>query len=277
MPDSQRRRLEDSILNGYHFPIKQYLLEGWDIYKQNAILFIGYLFLILIISIFLNAIPVLGTILYSLVVSPALVVGFYIVSDKIKGEQFEGFGDFFDGFQFIKPLVLVTATTSIILLVVFLPSIFAIKSTGIFDWYAAVLENPLDTPSGLEEIVSDLSGKKLWLILLNLLPLIYLGLAFSWAPLFVVFHRLDFWDAIETSRRIITREWFAVFGLFLTMIGMVILPGFLLIGLVGFIPLVGSLALVAYALAVICIAPFFYCTIYAAFADVTKLLEEEEA
>jgi|GEM_PF-299051 len=276
MPDSQRQRFADAAMNGYPFPIKQYLREGWEIYKQQAILFIGFLLVITIISLVLSAIPIVGTVVYSLVIGPALMVGFYIVSDKIKRQQFEGFGDFFNGFQYIKPLFLVSLATSIILIVVFLPSIFTLKSTGIFDWHAAVLENPLDPPSGLEEILNDLSGKKLWLILLNLLPLTYLGLAFSWAPLFVVFHRLNFWDAIETSRRIITREWFAVFGLFLAMAGLVLLPAFLLIGLVGFIPLAGSLALVAYALAVVCLAPFFYCTLYAAFADVTKLLEEEE-
>jgi hypothetical protein len=276
MHESQRKRIEDVTINGYSFPIKQYLREGWEIYKQNAIFFIGFLFLVVIISLFLSTIPIVGTVAYSLVVGPALVAGFYIVSDRMKRQQFEGFGDFFKGFEYAKPLALISLATYLILFVVFLPSIFEIKSSGILERYAVVPGNPLPPPPDLEVIVNDLSASKIGLILLNLLPVIYLAVAFSWAPLFAVFHHLNFWEALETSRKIITREWFAVFGLFLAMMGLIILPGFLLIGLVGFIPVVGALALVAYVIAVVCIMPFFYCTIYAAFADVTKFLEDDE-
>jgi hypothetical protein len=49
--------------------------------------------------------------------------------------------------------------------------------------------------------------------LLCILPGIYLAVAWHYASLLAVDKRLDFWAAMELSRKVVTRHWFGVFGL----------------------------------------------------------------
>jgi hypothetical protein len=52
-------------------------------------------------------------------------------------------------------------------------------------------------------------------LLLLVLPGIYLIVAYSFAYILATDKRLSFWDAMETSRRTITRQWWRVLGLIL--------------------------------------------------------------
>jgi hypothetical protein len=87
----------------------------------------------------------------------------------------------------------------------------------------------------------------------------YFGVAWSWAAMFVVFYKMSFWDAMESSRKLITKQWFFIF-LFLFIVGLIAALGFVLL-------CVGMLATI----------PAAQCMQYAAFADVTKLNETPDA
>jgi uncharacterized membrane protein len=60
-------------------------------------------------------------------------------------------------------------------------------------------------------------------IILLVLPGIYLAVAYSFAYILATDKRLSFWDAMETSRRTITRQWWRVLGLILLGIPFVLL------------------------------------------------------
>jgi len=50
-----------------------------------------------------------------------------------------------------------------------------------------------------------------------LLPYIYLAVAWVFAPLLVINNKMQFWQAMELSRKVVTRVWFEMFALILVM------------------------------------------------------------
>ena len=49
-------------------------------------------------------------------------------------------------------------------------------------------------------------------LLLLLIPGIYLAVSYMFATFFIIDYRMEFWQALETSRKIISQNWFAFFG-----------------------------------------------------------------
>ena len=87
-------------------------------------------------------------------------------------------------------------------------------------------------------------------LLLLIIPGLYLCVAYSFTSFFIVFNNMEFWPAMEASRKLITRNWFPVFGFFLVL-GIINLLGLLCLG-------VGLLFTI----------PLTSCAMYAAFEDV---------
>ncbi len=90
-------------------------------------------------------------------------------------------------------------------------------------------------------------------LLLVILPGLYAAVAFLFAAPLVVDRRLDFWPALETSRRTVNSIFFGMFGFFLLLI-LINAAGALCLG-------VGLLAS----------APVTFCAVTAAYADVFGL------
>ena len=87
-------------------------------------------------------------------------------------------------------------------------------------------------------------------LLALIVPGIYLAVAYTFAPLFIVFAKMEFWDGMEFSRKLITKNWWNIFGFIL---------------LIFLINLAGTLAFFVGLLFTI---PLTYCAIYAAFEDI---------
>lgn len=275
MLDSTKNKIEKLLTEGYEFSATQYLGEGWDIYKQQAFSFIGFMFISFVITIFASFIPLIGPIANSLILGPALGVGYYIVADEIARNRFDDFGAFFKGFNKVLQLGLAALTMSIIFIIVMSPSIYSLYSTGIIEWYMEAMQNPL-APPPMEDIPSMFTGTDFMIMGLNFIPFLYLAISFTFAYLFIVFYDFTFWDAIETSRRVVTRNWFGVFKLFLLIFGILILFGFLVGLLSAIIPVLGILLAVVGGLALILLSPVLACSIYAGFAGTLGLHDGEE-
>jgi uncharacterized membrane protein len=132
----------------------------------------------------LNAIPFFGVVA-SVVVSTPLLMGNFIVSAKLLQGLAPEFRDFFTGFQFFVPLLLLSLVA------------------GIFIGIGTVL---------------------------LIIPGIYLAVAYLFASNLVVDRRLDFWPAMELSRRTVNPQWFAYFA-FMLLLALLNLGGALLLGL----------------------------------------------
>jgi len=84
-------------------------------------------------------------------------------------------------------------------------------------------------------------------LLLLLLPGIYLLVAWMmFTPLLIIDKKLDFWPAMELSRRVVTRHWFRFFGLFLLAF-VVLISGVLALGIGIIFTIAWATAAIVYA------------------------------
>jgi hypothetical protein len=234
-------KIQRIIDENYELRIGDYIGQGFNLVGRNVGGFIGYILLFLLIAVVLAFIPIIGS-LASWIISPALSIGPYIVANKLDRNEPTEFSDFFRGFDKIWPLFLTSLLTGLIIVLAALPGIIVIFSSG-FD----ILSYP----------EMNMSPTTLWIgILLTLIPAVYLGVSYTFAPMFVWFYDMDAWQAMEASRKIVGKQWLMML-VFLIAVGLIAAAGLILL-VVG----------------ILFTAPAMNCALYAAFADVTRLNEE---
>ncbi|MBW4549740.1 MAG: DUF975 family protein [Aphanocapsa sp. GSE-SYN-MK-11-07L] len=248
--------LEAIARKDYSVDIGGFLSRGWEIFTQNPLGFIGFCILTVVISFVLSYIPFIGTIA-NIVISYVLPAGYYIVAFKISRGQLSEFGDFFKGFQntYFLPVFLATLVVSIFVGVLCLPFLVGavLSFYGIFQQMAAQSGDP-SLPD--LSIPGALTGALLVLGLILLIPAIYLGIAYTFSIPLIVDRKADFWSAMETSRKLITRHWFPFFG-FSIVLGLINFAGVLACG-------VGALFTI----------PLTICAIAAAYENIIGLTPE---
>jgi hypothetical protein len=249
MNGDAKDKIEEIIRNGYDFKFGDYISKGFSLLQKNMGGFIIYAMVTLVLIMVINFIPFIGALANNFILTPVLTVGAYMVAHKLdKGEQTE-FGDFFKGFDYIGPLALTALATFVIMMVLTIPFFLAVSSSGLMAWYMDALQNPLDAGS--------VPGIPLWSFLL-LLPAVFFAVAYNWAYMFVVFYKMSFWDAMEASRKVISKNWVMIF-FFLFVTG-----------------LIAGLGIFLLCIGILVTFPAYLCMNYAAFADVTQLGTESE-
>src|SRR5206468_8443735 len=97
-----------------------------------------------------------------------------------------------------------------------------------------------------------LAGLVKWLLtslgfVLCILPGIYLAVAYAFALPLVIDKKMDFWPAMEVSRRVVTRHWWSIFALLIVMILMVCVGALAcLVGMVITVPIASASLMAAY-------------------------------
>ncbi|WP_020569607.1 BPSS1780 family membrane protein [Neolewinella persica] len=220
-----------AINKSYAFNFGDYISRGFSLIGKNPGLFIGYAFVYMLIVMVCQIIPILGPIA-SFVVTPCLTAGFYLAAHKQEEGQTLEFGDFFKGFDFIGQLILISLIQAGLLLLTMIP-------------IGAMMFFTLDVTSG-----DDFPILTVALALLLFLPIVYIMVAWSFAPFLVLFHKMEAWPAMEASRKIISSNW-AMFFLFYIV--------------AGFITMLGLIAL---GFGILYTLPAVMCMYYAAFRDI---------
>jgi hypothetical protein len=87
-------------------------------------------------------------------------------------------------------------------------------------------------------------------LLALIVPGIYLSVGYIFAPFYIVFGRMDFWQAMESSRRLVHREWFSFFAFMMVLL------------------IINILGLLAFGIGLLITVPLSYCAVYAAFDDI---------
>lgn len=90
-----------------------------------------------------------------------------------------------------------------------------------------------------------------------IIPGIYLAIGYMMANQLVIFGKMEFWDAMEASRKVIHSNWGSAFGFALLTI-LIMFGGLLLFGIGIFVAW-----------------PWITCATYAAFADIFKINEDD--
>ena len=212
----------------YSLDVFACLGEGWTMFWQSPGKYIGYTLLLLAVllpmqlpSQFVSLIPDIppGSAFFfmvlsltALILSVPLYAGFYVAAFRQMTSRPPAFGDFFRGFGYLAPLLLIALLT---FLIVFFGT------------------------------------------LLLILPGIYFGVAYTFAPLLVIDARLSAGKALEASRKAVTRHWFTVFGLLVVL------------GIVNF---VGMMAL---GIGMLVSLPVSYCATAAAYRQIFGLRRQE--
>ena len=197
----------------------------------NLGLAVGATFVVLLCITIAGIIPCLGIII-GLVVNPVLIGGLYRMFLKMhRGEPAE-FGDAFSAFSTsFLPLFLFGLVQLVVQFIVLIPGY------GLIFLGSALA----DRNEGLM-IVFFLLG-----FLVILPPAIYLGVSWVFSQLLIVDKGLDFWPAMELSRKVAGKQFFSVFGL-LFLCGLIVLAGFIALCLGVFVaaPIVFAAIAIAY-------------------------------
>jgi uncharacterized membrane protein len=158
------------------------------------------------------------------------------------------FNAFFKGFDRLGDLFLTYLLQVLVLVGAMLPGIIlAIATVG-----PSLIDN-LDS-GDLGDINFGMAGIAFLLIMI---PVAYFAVSYAWSLPLVWFYNMKPWPALEASRKLIGKQWFMMF-LFLLVCGLIAASGLILLG-VG----------------ILFTAPAMSLAHYAAFADVTKLNEED--
>ncbi len=238
MTNISEGKVHQLTTEGYSFDIGEYIRQAFSIFQKAPGLFIAYAILSGLISLSAQLVPLLGTIA-AILVSYPILVGYYLAGHELSRGREVQLSTFFGGFEYFGNLAAVYLIQFLAVLAVMIPFVL---SLGVSAYLGAEFGG---------EIIAPAIGIPIMLAML--IPLIYLSVSWIYAPLFVVFNNMGFWDAMEASRKIVHKRWWMVFA-FLLALGLIMFGGAiaLLIGL-----------LVAYPVAMV--------AVYISFADITEL------
>jgi len=96
-------------------PLKDYFKTGWGLFTQYPGGFVGFCLLYLVIQAALNGIPYVGVV--AAAVSTPLLMGNFIVSAKLLHGQAPEFRDFFTGFNYFLPLLLLSLVACLAIII----------------------------------------------------------------------------------------------------------------------------------------------------------------
>ena len=230
------RVVEDS---SFDFPFGNALSRGFDLYKENAGPFIGFILIMMIIMMIVGAVPVLGTIVTSIFIGPQLLAGFYMVCRKAdRGEPYE-FGEFFKGFDHWRELATTYAIMFLVYAVLIIIPVTYLVGWSFFQDFEQII---LEGGSPFAQVS--------WTFMLFLIPLFYLAVSWIFVTPIVVFHGLSNIEALEASRRVASRFWLPLFGYFIVA------------------SIIAMLGILACGIGIIITLPIAYTCIYSAYDEV---------
>lgn len=241
-------KYQDVLERGYQFDMSLYMGEGWKLFKQGAGSFIGFTVLYFVITFIFQMIPLVS--LFSAFISYPLIAGIFIFCRNL-GTRREEFGDLFNGFKYFQQIALYL----IILLLFFTPIIILVFTVLIpFDLIYDFYTGGYDPQYIIEDIVANIEDNLasiLGLYLVIMAGALYITISYSFALPLIVDDKMGFWDAMETSRKVIGKRFFSFLGMFIVL-GLLLGIGTTLTCFTGI--------LVAF--------PYFYCVIFATYDNI---------
>ncbi len=247
-------KIDEVITYGYKFDMGKYFTDGWAFFKKGAGNYIGFTVLYFIIIFTLVFIPFANVI--SSVIQYTLMVGLFIYTRNLINDRAE-FSDFFQGFNsfgqiFLYWLVLVL----FILPAIIIFAIYLVPETIVQE----ILTGSPDPEYISGEVINFLqnrSGSIVFLIVLLILYILFIVVSYSFTLILIADRGMSFWDAMETSRKVISKNFISFFGMY------ILLTVFMSV-----------VATITCGIGILFALPFFNTVLFAAYNDI--LGEETE-
>ncbi|MSR42956.1 MAG: DUF975 family protein [Pedosphaera sp.] len=200
----------DVLTRDFDLNIGDCLSRGWDLLKANFGVAVGvvllYGFIIIVISL-LGMIPCIGIVfsLASMLVGGPLMGGLLYFFIKSSRRQQAGVEDLFSGFKrnFIH-LVLAQIVQGILVFVAILPGIVLTVVT-LFAMGVRFENGVKPSPEAV------LAGAAVLLVTV-FVPIIYLSVRWAFTLPLVVDRKMDFWQAMVTSWKVVGKHWWKTFA-----------------------------------------------------------------
>ena len=243
-------RFEQVLQQGYRFNMESYFGKGWELFKKGAGGLIGYTILVFFASIVVSFIPFVG--LLNGFLQAAFIAGIFVYCRQLSQKN-ENFNQFFEGFSSFGQIAIY-----VLLRFLFTLPLIALIFTVIFPFelLSDLILGDIDPEFIAEEIalgIQENFGTIMLFYLIIIAGFVYIYISYAFTLPLIVDAKLDFWQAMETSRRIIGKQFF----MFLLM--------FLLIGIVGGVAIGITCGLGAFV-----VFPYLYCIIYAAYDEILQ-------
>jgi hypothetical protein len=205
-----------TISQGINFSIGQAIKDGFAHLGKNVGLYIGFtvvaFFIIAAAAVFSMFVPLVGNFALTVLVLPPLMMGYALFARSTMLNHNPGFETFFDGFKTnYGQLIVVNLILQIIqsvLSLVFLSPIIA-DFVPLFQDVLASGQDP--------ELINDLAAEMVtifienwWAFALTILVSIVIQVLYLLSNYFVIFYGFGFWEAMESSRQLITRVFFKI-------------------------------------------------------------------
>lgn len=243
------------------FKFGHYISRGFDLAGKNLGLHI--LFLLCLFGIFFACalIPFIGVIALW-VITPCLILGPAIVSYYTDKGHSVDINNFFDGFRQFGNVVSAYLFTVLATSVATAPGLlYLFTQMRSFTSNQLVEENLSESnPDAMRMFMDFLSNGFLWKSMLLIgLPVMIVAALLGWSMHFAWFYNMSGMEAVRASAKV-TSKYLWQIVLFSIVVG-----------------LLGSLGIFLFIIGILFTYPASLCMQYAAFADVTGLLEEEES
>ncbi len=189
----KENKLDRLIEVGYDFDLVEAFRAGWDMFQVKPLYSMAYGMLIvscqIMFAVYLNDIAFV----FSLFLAGPLYAGFFLVANKISRNEEVIYPDFFTGFSYYIPVILVWVVAQVLAVI------------GLFFF---------------------------------IIPGVYLMVGYLFGVLMAIFGGMDFWKAMEYSRRLIHVKWWKFFLLALSLLILNLLGALLfIVGLIATLPL----------------------------------------
>ena len=232
----------------YEFDMGIYFSRGWQLFKLGSGSFIGFSILFIVIIVVVSVTPLISVV--SGLFQYLLMAGVYIFCRNLLKKKDE-FSQFFRGFNYFIQILIFFLIISFFLLPLSYILTNQILPPGLLEQYMAGEVRPAEV---LEVISSAIEANYNYVMLLLTLIIIislYLHISYSFTLPLIADSELQFWDAMEASRKIIAQKFFHFLGMYL------------LLGVIIFISTV-----ITCGFGLIVSLPFSLCVIFSAYDEI---------
>ena len=199
---------EEILLRDYDFNIGSCVSRSWDLLMTRFGLVFGGAALFLVVTwgmAFLGQIPIVGILisLASFIITGPLTGGLYYFFFRVVRGQPVEVTDIFTGFRLsFVHLMLAYIISVLITGVSAIPGaiVFGVSMIPVFQG---------NDPTVFVVLFAILG------VIIMLIPVLFLTVSWMFALPLVIDKGLDFWPALETSRRVVAKHWWKLFGLLL--------------------------------------------------------------